>query len=54
MNNNYTSYGTDDRVRIKSTGEYGDAFESAFGFITVFIDGEDGCQYFDIDDIEWQ
>lgn len=54
MNHEYTSYSSEDRVRIKSTNEYGEAFESALGYISVFIDGEDVCRYFDIDDIEWQ
>jgi len=54
MEHEYHSYGIEDRVRIKSTNEYGDAFESAMGYISVFIDGEDGCRYFDIDDVEFQ
>lgn len=54
MNHDYISYDLDVRVRIKSTNEYGDAFESALGYMSVFIDGEDGCRMFEIDDIEWQ
>ncbi len=41
------------KVRIKSTGETGEAFERALGCISVFIDSEDKCRYFYMNDIEF-
>lgn len=40
-------------VRIKSTGEIGEAFESAMDTISVFIEGEERCRYFDMSDVEF-
>ena len=47
----YEQYPNETRVMIKSTGEHGEAFESALGFISVFIDGCDKCQYFALEDV---
>lgn len=47
----YTVYNLNQRVLIKSTGEQGEAFESALGFTSVFIDGEDTCRYFSDEDV---
>jgi hypothetical protein len=40
-------------VRIKSTGEIGEAFESMLNTISVFVTGEDKCRYFDMGDVEF-
>jgi hypothetical protein len=50
---NYISYPIDTRVKIKSTSEEGEAFESALGFISVFIDDEKKCRYFELEDVEF-
>jgi hypothetical protein len=49
--NDYKNYPSETRVLIKSTGEHGEAFESGMGMISVFIDGEDKCRYFTLDDV---
>ena len=49
----YTDYPLHTRVKIKSTSETGDAFESMLNTISVFIDGEDECRYFDLKDVEF-
>jgi hypothetical protein len=49
----YISYPIGTKVRIKSTQELGEAFESALGVISVFIDGEDKCRFFDFNDVEF-
>jgi hypothetical protein len=41
------------RVRVKETGEEGEAFESALGFISVFLDGNRNAKYFKIDEVEF-
>lgn len=51
----YKKY-TNQRVKIKSTDEQGEAFESALGTISVFIDNDETnnkhrCRYFNIDDV---
>jgi archaellum component FlaG (FlaF/FlaG flagellin family) len=48
---NYTQYPADTRILVKSTGEHGEAYESAANTISVFIDGEKRCRYFDLDDV---
>ena len=53
LNNGYKSYPIETRVKIKSTGEQGEAFESVFGTISVFIDDEEKCRYFDLTDVEF-
>ncbi len=53
MITDYKIYPKNTRVRIKSTGETGEAFERALGCISVFIDGEDKCRYFYMNDIEF-
>lgn len=53
MESDYKQYKPDTRVKVKSTEEYGDAFESTLGFISVFIDGHDKCQYYKLDNIEF-
>lgn len=47
----YKKYSPNTKVKIKSTGEVGEAFESTLGFISVFI--EDKCDYFRIDEVEF-
>ena len=47
----YLEHNRDNRVMIKSTGEHGEAWESALGFTSVFIDGEQKCRIFKDDDI---
>jgi hypothetical protein len=49
----YMNYPPRTKVRIKSTGETGGAFERFSTFISVFIDDEDKCRYFSMDDIEF-
>jgi hypothetical protein len=49
----YKSYPNNTRVKIKSTGQQGEAFESALGTISVFIDNETKCRYFKLDDVEF-
>ena len=49
----YKEYPSETMVRIKETGELGEAFESSFGHISVFIEGEDDCRFFKIDDVEF-
>lgn len=49
----YKSYPIDTKVKIKSTGEHGEAFESVFGIISVFVEDEEKCRYFDLSDIEF-
>jgi len=48
----YKQYPPNTRVRIKSTGEEGEAFESLLGYITVFLnDGE--CEYYKLGNVEF-
>jgi len=47
----YKNYELDVRVLIRSTGEHGEAFESALGFTSVFIDGEDKARIFNDEDV---
>jgi hypothetical protein len=47
----FIDYPLGTRIMIKSTGEHGEAFESALGTISVFIDGEDKCRYFSLVDV---
>ena len=47
----FEEYPVGTRVLIKSTGEHGEAFESLLGTITVFIDGEEKCRAFKLDDV---
>jgi len=47
----YKKYPSNTKVKIKSTGEVGEAFESTLGFISIFI--EDKCQYYKIDEVEF-
>ena len=49
----YKEYPSDTMVRIKETGELGEAFESSLGYISVFIEGEDDCRFFKIEDVEF-
>ena len=47
----YIQYPSGTRVLVKSTREHGEAYESAANTISVFIDGEKRCRYFDLDDV---
>ena len=49
----YKSYPLNTSVRIISTGEEGEAYESYYEDIAVFIDGEKTCRYFDLNDVEF-
>lgn len=49
----YKEYPEDTRVRIISTGEEGEAFESAFGYISVAIDGNSKYRMFLLSDVEF-
>ena len=40
----YINYPLGTRIRLKKDGKEGDAFESALGFISVFLDDMDGEQ----------
>ena len=53
MITDYKTYPKNTRVRIKPTGETGEAFERALGCISVFIDGENKCRYFYMNDVEF-
>lgn len=47
----YVNYHPGTLVVIKSTNEKGEAFESALGYISVFINGENKCQIFELSDV---
>lgn len=49
----YKQYPVGTKVFIVSTGETGEAFESAFGYITVFVDGERKCRLFELSDVKF-
>ena len=49
----YKQYPTGTMVIIKSLGEQGEAFESAMGFISVWVGDEAACRYFEMDDVEF-
>lgn len=49
----YKQYPTGTMVLIKSLGEQGEAFESAMGFISVWVGDEAACRYFEMDDVEF-
>lgn len=47
----YQQYPCGTMVKIKYTGEVGEAFENLFDTISVFID--ERCEYFSINDVEF-
>ena len=47
----YQQYLSGTMVRIKYTGEVGEAFESLFDTISVFIN--ERCEFFSINDVEF-
>jgi hypothetical protein len=47
----YKSY-DNQRVLILDENKEGEAFESAFGFISVFVDGEEKARMFDMKNIK--
>lgn len=49
----YKSYPIDTRVKIISTGEEGEAFESILGTISVFIDNDNRIRYYDMEDVKF-
>ena len=49
----YKNYPLGTRVKIIETGEEGDAFESASGFISVQPDGEATYRFFRMSDIQF-
>lgn len=49
----YKSYPIDTRVKIISTGEEGEAFESILGTISVFIDNDNRVRYYDMEDVQF-
>lgn len=49
----YKQYELCVKVRIKETGEVGEAFESAFGYISVFVGEDRKCTYYKLEDIEF-
>jgi len=49
----YKCYEPGVRVRIKSSGQLGEAFESVWHFISVWIDGETKAKNFFLDEIEF-
>ena len=49
----YKQYPDNTRVEIISTGEQGEAFESAFGFISVAIDGETRDRFFEMNNVKF-
>ena len=49
----YKQYPLDTVVKIKETGQLGDAFESALGYISVFIEDEEKCRYYKLEDVEF-
>lgn len=51
--NEYKQYPIGTKVKIKETGEIGEAFESGFDYVSIFIDGEKRCRYFKIEDVEF-
>jgi hypothetical protein len=50
---NYSYYPSGTKVKIKDSNEIGEAFESAFGIISVFLGEDKKCQYFKIEDVEF-
>ena len=53
MASSYVLYNPGTKVRIISTGETGKAYESAFGIVSVYIEGLDYVQFYPIDDVEF-
>jgi hypothetical protein len=53
MENDYKQYPVGTRVRIKSSRKEGEAYESVWHFISVFIDGEDKAKNFFLDEVEF-
>ena len=49
----YKLYPQGTKVKIISTGEEGEAFETALGTISVFIDDEEKCSYYSYHEIEF-
>ena len=51
----YKSYPVGTRVKIKSTSEYGEAFESLWGFVSVFLDNDKSGHYemYNIKDVKF-
>jgi len=47
----YKNY-KDQKIRVKATGEEGEAFESALGFISVFIEEERRPRVYKMDEVE--
>ena len=51
----YVDYPLGTRVKIKKDGREGDAFESALGYISVFLDDDNGeLSIFKLDKVEIQ
>ena len=53
MTDAYKNHELGTKVRVKETGEIGEAFESALGYISVFVVGERFCRYFKLEDVEF-
>ena len=49
----YTLYPPNTKVRIKSTGQTGEAYEKSGKTISVWLDPDDRLGYFDFDDVEF-
>lgn len=49
----YINYPLGTKVRIKSSDKIGEAYESVFGVISVFVDGERYARNFKIEDVEF-
>lgn len=49
----YVNYPLNTRVKVKETGECGEAFESMFGYITVFLDSQDKAILFKMEEVEF-
>lgn len=49
----YKKYPPDTLVRIKVTGEIGEAFESLLGYISVWVGDETKCRYFRMNEVEF-
>lgn len=48
----YRQYPQGTKVRL-STGEEGEAFESAFGYISIWVGDEDKCRYFNLNEVKF-
>lgn len=49
----YTNYPVGTRIKVKESGIKGDAFESALGYVAVFLDGEEKVKILKLNQVEF-